>query len=121
MTTEGADPFGNPLTRQREDQQGEGGTDGERDRQCDGVEADGARRTRHNDGGEHRPRARYIKHPQCQSQTETASALGHLQLGYPAERLLEKLLNARKDQAETDRCQCDEAGPPNSVLWKVQQ
>ena len=37
MAAEGADPLGDPLAGQREEQQREGGADGERDRQRDGV------------------------------------------------------------------------------------
>ncbi len=114
MAAECADPFGNPLACQREEQQGQGGADGERERQRDGVEADGARRTRHNDGGEHRPRAGYIQHAKRQPQPETASALAHLKLGNAAERFLQKLFDLGEDQAEPDEGQCDERRPTGS-------
>ena len=38
MAAKRADPFGDPLTGQCEEQQRQGGADGERDRQRDGVE-----------------------------------------------------------------------------------
>ncbi len=121
MTPEGADPFGNPLTGQREEQQRKRGADGERDRQRHGVEADGARRTGDDDRGEHRPAHGHIQHTECESQPETASALAHLKLGNAAERLLQNLLESGEDQPEADDGQCDEAGPPDRVLRKMQK
>ena len=121
VAAEGADPLGDPLTGQREEQQREGGADRERDRQRDGVQADGARRACDHDRGKNRSGAGHIQHTQCQPQAETASALAHLKLWNAAERLFQDLLEAGEDQAEADGGQRDESGPPDRVLRKMQQ
>ena len=121
MAAERADPFGDPLTGQREEQQRKGGADGERDRQRDGVEADGSRRTGDHDRGENRSGAGHIQHTQCESQPETASALAHLKLGNAAEGLLQNLLESGEDQPEADDGQSDEPGPPDRVLRQMQK
>ena len=99
MAAEGADPLGDALTGQREEQQRQGGADRERDRQRDGAQPDGSGGAGDHDGRQNRPGARHIQHTQGQSQAETALALAHLKLWNAGERLLQDLLDAGKDQA----------------------
>ena len=121
MAAEGADPLGDSLARQREEQQRQGGADRERQRQRDGVQPDGAGGAGDDDGGQNRSGARHIQHTQGQAEAESALTLAHLELWNAGEGLLQDLLEPGKDEAKTDSGQRDQSGPPDRVLRKVQQ
>ena len=121
MAAEGADPLGDALTGQREEQQRQGGADRERHRQRDRAQPDGAGGASDDDGRQNRPGTRHIQHAQGQTKAESALPLAHLKLWNAGERLFQDLLEAGKDEAKADSGQRDQPGPPDRVLRKMQQ
>ena len=121
VAAECADPLGDPLAGQREEQQRQGGTDRERQRQRDGVQSDRAGGAGDDDGGQNRSGARHIEHTQGQAEAESALTLANLKLWNAGEGLFQDLLEPGKDEAKTDGGQRDQARPPDRVLRKVQQ
>ena len=118
---ERGDAFGHPLSGEGKDQQRQGGTDRERQRQRHGGQPDGSGGARDDDGGQHRARARHVQHAERQTQAESASAGTELLLRKLRERLLQQCLELREDESEADGNQRDERDPADRVLRQVQQ
>ena len=116
---EGADPLGNSLSGEREEQQRQRGADREGQRQRDGVRCRSCRWRRPatmaaSTGPAHgtysTPSARPSPKPLRPSRIASGGA---------GERLLEEFFELRKDQSEADRHQRDQREPADRVLRQV--
>ena len=122
MAAEGADPFGDPLAGQREEQQRQGGADRERERQRDGVE-------RRWTPSRRRRRSRRAPVPRTAHTARPVPGPGRnrfcprsFAVGDAGERLFQKLPRTRgKIRPRPIAVSAIEPGPPDRVLRKVQQ
>ncbi|CAG7417027.1 hypothetical protein PICSAR39_03118 [Mycobacterium avium subsp. paratuberculosis] len=115
------DPLGDAPAGQREGQQRQRVSGGERRGQHQRAGADRGGAAGHHDRGKHRSGARHVQRAQRQAQAETVCAGPTLALRQVGERSLDQLLQRREDQSQPDDGQHHQGGPPDRILGQVQR